>query len=600
MEFEKLTHIPLLTEDPAFIALQKLAKERQSASLNMLFQHNQARFAELHYQLDDLLIDFSKQRIDQQVLAALEALATHRNLPEMIEVLFSETGINQSEDRAAMHWALRTPKAVLNQLGIDPSVSDSIHGELEKMYALVEKIHQGQYRGATGEVVTDVVNIGVGGSDLGPLMTSYALADFKVMTEKPLNVHFVSTMDGSQLSELLHQLRPETTLFIISSKSFGTIDTLKNAETVRSWVQKALGKSPEVLTNHFIGVSSNAKAMSAWGIAKERQLYLWDWVGGRYSLWSTIGLPIALTIGVEGFKEFLAGGFLMDEHFRRSPFQQNLPMLIGLIEIWNSNCLNIQTHAVLPYDGRLKYFASYLQQLEMESNGKEITRNLEKVNYATCPIIWGEVGPNAQHAFYQLLHQGTHAVSADFIAPKRRYNDAQFTYSENATELIEQHQLALANCLAQSRLLAFGNGALGNGMQSNGVQSNGAQGNETQDNDTYGNAAFEISRSANNPVDKAIDTPLYKQYEGNQPSTTILIESLTPKTLGMLIALYEHKVFVQSVIWNINPFDQWGVEKGKEIANQLIPLLKDDGQKDIMIDSSTEGLIQYLQGAEPK
>ena len=556
-----LETLPPLSADPHYIALEQMAESMRKKPLVQLFEQNPHRFEALHFQLEELLIDFSKQRVDADILAQLAALTESRKLAESIELLFSEAKINQSENRAAMHWALRTPKEALEQLGIDPQISSAIHHELEKMYALVEQIHQGQYRGATGEVVTDVVNIGVGGSDLGPLMASYALADFTVRTEKELNIHFVSTMDGSQLSELLHQLRPETTLFIISSKSFGTIDTLKNAATVRSWMEKALGDAPQLLKNHFIGISSNAEAMSRWGIAKERQLYLWEWVGGRYSLWSAIGLPIALTIGVDGFKSFLEGGFIMDRHFRSASFSDNLPMLLAMIEIWNSNCLDIQTHAVLPYDGRLKYFASYLQQLEMESNGKNITRRNERVDYTTCPIIWGEVGPNAQHAFYQLLHQGTEAVSADFIAPKRRYTDAQFTYSDNAEELIEQHDLALANCLAQSRLLAFGNAALGGKRQGEGLKE---------------------------------EIPPYRGYEGNQPSSMLLIESLTPKTLGMLIALYEHKVFVQSVIWNINPFDQWGVEKGKEIASQLMPYLKREQHDQQLLDSSTRGLIDFL------
>ena len=296
--------------------------------------------------------------------------------------------------------------------------------------------------------------------------------------------------------------------------------------------------------------------MTEWGIAAENQLLLWDWVGGRYSLWSCIGLPIALSIGVDGFKQLLAGAHAIDQHFQQAPFEQNLPVLLAMLGIWNNNFLNIQTHAVLPYDGRLKHFAAYLQQLEMESNGKSIQRNDKKVSLDTCPIIWGEVGPNAQHAFYQLLHQGTHAVSCDFIAPVQRYNANQFTYAENAEALIEQHQLALSNCLAQSRLLAFGNQALD---------------------------PEELSGLA-----------LYQQYAGNQPSSTILLEELSPYSLGMLIALYEHKVFVQSVIWNINPFDQWGVEKGKAIANQLLPILNRTTPDLSQLDVSTQGLIRVL------
>ncbi len=554
------------SQSPEMKKLALLAESFEAKHLSELFAEDPARFQHFSESVDDLIVDFSKQRLSLEVKDALMALASAKKLDHWVERLFSGDTLNHSEGRAAMHWMLRTPENY--SAGNLSEVHQGVHTQLQRMYRLVEKIHAGQYRGVTGEVITDVVNIGVGGSDLGPLMATYALSDFEVKTAKPLGVHFVSTMDGSQLSELLYRLRPATTLFIISSKSFGTIDTLTNAETVRIWLQKRLGTSKAALDNHFIGVSCNTKAMTQWGIAKENQLLLWDWVGGRYSLWSCIGLPIALMIGVEGFKSFLEGAHAMDMHFRNAPFSQNLPVLMALIGVWNSNFLGMQTQAILPYDGRLKYFASYLQQLEMESNGKSITRDDEWVNTTTCPIVWGEVGPNAQHAFYQLLHQGTHAVSSDFIAPIKRYNAEQFTYSDSAESLVEQHHLALANCLAQSRLLAFGNGALEDGTDQK---------------------QREIEAS-----------PLYKQYRGNQPSTTILMEALTPKTLGMLIALYEHKVFVQSVIWNINPFDQWGVEKGKEIANQLLPLLSGDLTELSAVDSSTRGLIERLIKDEQK
>ncbi|MFW1857371.1 glucose-6-phosphate isomerase [Acinetobacter defluvii] len=530
--------------------LKQLAALQKNIHLNELFESEKNRFEQYSVQYQDLTFDFSKHRIDQAVLQTLIQFAKSKDLGQWIERLFSEEQINYTEQRAAMHWALRQP------IQNPHHVVKAVHEQLERMYALVEKIHAGQYRGVTGEVIQDVVNIGVGGSDLGPLMVTHALSDYKVHTAKPLNVHFVSTMDGSQLSELLHQLRPETTLFIISSKSFGTIDTLSNAQTVRQWLEKALGQCEGILKNHFIGVSTKPEKMSAWGIAPDNQLLLWDWVGGRYSLWSCIGLPIALTIGVNGFKQLLAGAYAMDKHFQQADFSENLPVLMAMLGVWNNNFLNIQTHAVLPYDGRLKYFAAYLQQLEMESNGKSIQRNNEKVEYDTCPILWGEVGPNAQHAFYQLLHQGTHAVSCDFIAPVHRYNANQFTYAENAEALVEQHHLALSNCLAQSRLLAFGNQALNQ--------------------------------------EELSDLPKYQQYEGNQPSTTLLMKELSPYSLGMLIALYEHKVFVQSVMWNINPFDQWGVEKGKEIANQLLPILNQQQHDLSALDASTQGLIKVL------
>ncbi len=534
--------------------LLSLKNELKNKHLTNFFAEDDERFQKFSVNLDNVVFDFSKHRVNQAVLDHLVEWANAQELKPWIKRLFSSEAINYTEQRAAMHWALRLP--LHNQQHAE--VAAQVHQQLQRMYALVEKIHAGQFRGATGEVIQDVVNIGVGGSDLGPAMVSHALSDFKKQTTKPLDVHFVSTMDGSQLSALLHQLRPETTLFIISSKSFGTIDTLSNAQTVRLWLEKALGQHSHILKHHFIGVSTKPEKMTEWGITPENQLLLWDWVGGRYSLWSCIGLPIALTIGVEGFKQLLAGAYAMDQHFRNAPFAQNIPVLMGLLGAWNTNFLDIQTHAILPYDGRLKYFAAYLQQLEMESNGKSIQRTGEQVETNTCPIVWGEVGPNAQHAFYQLLHQGTQAVSCDFIAPVKRYNAQQFTYVDNAEALIEQHHLALSNCLAQSRLLAFGNQALDQA---------------------------ELN-----------DLPAYKQYAGNQPSSTILLKELTPYSLGMLIAMYEHKVFVQSVLWNINPFDQWGVEKGKEIANQLLPILSGESQNISELDASTQGLLKILLG----
>ncbi|HCQ5325398.1 glucose-6-phosphate isomerase [Acinetobacter baumannii] len=534
--------------------LHSLVEKNSNLHIKELFASESDRFQQYSVKFDQLVFDYSKHRVTKSVLEQLVALAKTKQLTHWIERLFSQDKVNCTEQRAAMHWALRLPL----EYSKFPELTEKVHNQLQRMYALVEKIHAGQYRGATGEVIQDVVNIGVGGSDLGPQMVTHALSDFKVKTAKPLNVHFVSTMDGSQLSELLHQLRPETTLFIISSKSFGTIDTLSNAQTVRQWLEKALGKHERVVKSHFIGVSTKAEKMSEWGIAPENQLLLWNWVGGRYSLWSCIGLPIALSVGVEGFQQLLAGAHAVDEHFQNTSFEQNIPVLMALLGVWNNNFLNIQTHAVLPYDGRLKYFAAYLQQLEMESNGKSVQRDGQKVELDTCPIVWGEVGPNAQHAFYQLLHQGTQAVSCDFIAPIQRYNSDHFTYVENAEALVEQHHLALSNCLAQSRLLAFGNEAL-----------------DTKELESL---------------------PIYKQYEGNQPSSTLLLKELNPYSLGMLIALYEHKVFVQSVIWNINPFDQWGVEKGKQIADQLLPILNGVQNDLSTLDASTRGLIKILLG----
>lgn len=546
---------PYIVEDiqDVMFRLNELKIEFKQKHLTELFAKDKERFNQFSVNLDPIFFDFSKHRVDQRVIHSLVQWAHAQDLKPWIKRLFSSEEINATENRAVMHWALRLPKNAKQHT----KVAAEVHVQLERMYALVNKIHDGQFRGATGEVIQDVVNIGVGGSDLGPLMVSHALSDFKKITAKPINVHFVSTIDGSQLSDLLHKLRPETTLFIISSKSFSTIDTLSNAQTARLWLERSLGQEPQVLKHHFIGVSTKPEKMTAWGISPEHQLLFWDWVGGRYSLWSCIGFPIALSIGVEGFRHFLAGAHAMDQHFQNAPFEKNIPVLMGLLGAWNNNFLDIQTHAVLPYDGRLKYFAPYLQQLEMESNGKSTQRSGNKVDANTCPIIWGEVGPNAQHAFYQLLHQGTHSVSSDFLAPVKRYNAKQFTYVNSADALQEQHNLALSNCLAQSRLLAFGNQVL--------------------------------------DQKELHSLPAYKQYTGNQPSSTILAQELNPYSLGMLIAMYEHKVFVQSVLWNINAFDQWGVEKGKEIANQLLPILNGE-ESSVHLDESTEGLINILMG----
>lgn len=531
--------------------LQLLAAQFKKVHLADLFAQDKQRFAHLHAQFQGMLLDYSKERLDTAVLSQLVHLAEKKQLATWIEKLFSGVEINHTEQRAAMHWALRMPK-MTNTQDAHYAVNQQVHEQLDKMSALVAKIHAGQLRGVSGEKITDVVNIGVGGSDLGPLMVCRALQSFNV--SKKVTVHFASTMDGSQLSQIVKALRPASTLFIISSKSFTTIDTLSNAETARRWLWDALGDAQAVLDCHFVAVSTATEKMNQWGIAADMQLNLWDWVGGRYSLWSAIGLPIAIAIGMTHFKELLAGAFAIDRHFQTAPWQENLPVLLALIGVWNNNYLDIHTHAILPYDGRLKYLTSYLQQLEMESNGKSIRRNEVEVDYPTCPIIWGEVGPNAQHAFYQLLHQGTPVVSTDFILAKQRYRADEANITGQPLETLQQqHQLSIANCLAQSRLLAFGSHAVQDGEQ----------------------------------------LPSYRQYLGNKPSSTLLIPQLDPYYLGALIALYEHKVFVQSVMWDINPFDQWGVEMGKSIAQELLPILNGMGDSQLM-DSSTLGLLGEL------
>ncbi|MFC4951589.1 glucose-6-phosphate isomerase [Acinetobacter puyangensis] len=530
--------------------LQTLAKKFKNIHLNDLFQSDPERFEHLHIENNGLLFDYSKERLDQNVLDQLIALAHEKQLGHWIDKLFSKEHINHTEQRSAMHWALRTPRSNDEN---DPNfdVNQLVHEQLDKMAEIVHKIQSGQFRGTTGEKITDVVNIGVGGSDLGPLMVCRALAPYQKATDQ-INVHFASTMDGSQLSQIVENLRPASTLFIISSKSFTTVDTLSNADTARQWLVESLGDHESVMRCHFIGVSTSTEKMQNWGIAPDLQLNLWDWVGGRYSLWSAIGLPIAILIGMERFKEFLQGAYFIDQHFRQADWHENLPVLLALIGIWNNNYLDIHTHAILPYDGRLEFFTSYLQQLEMESNGKSIRRDDSQVDYPTCPIIWGEVGPNAQHAFYQLLHQGTLTVSTDFIIAKTRYRNKQLSKRDKPFEALQkQHLLSISNCLAQSRLLAFGSHAVKNSES----------------------------------------MPSYRQYYGNKPSSTIIIPQLDPFYLGALIALYEHKVFVQSVLWDINPFDQWGVEMGKAIAQALLPYIASD-EVDDTLDSSTKGLLK--------
>lgn len=530
--------------------INQLAENFQNIHIHDLFEQDEQRFETFHLRQNGILFDYSKQRLNKEVLDQLIELAKEQKLDQWIQNLFSQETVNHTEQRSAMHWALRMPK-IQDEQHPDFEINQEVHKQLERMTKIVDKIHLGQFRGSTGEKITDIVNIGVGGSDLGPLMVCRALANYQD-AKSEVKVHFASTMDGSQLSQIVEKLHPASTLFIISSKSFTTIDTLSNAETARQWLMTRLGKSKSVVDCHFIGVSTNSEKMDAWGISSKLQLNLWDWVGGRYSLWSAIGLPIAILIGMDKFKQFLQGAYDMDQHFQHAKWHENLPVLLALIGIWNNNFLDIHTHAVLPYDGRLEFFTSYLQQLEMESNGKSIRRDDVQVDYDTCPIIWGEVGPNAQHAFYQLLHQGTMTVSTDFIIAKTRYRNKSLSKCEKPFDsFLKQHQLSISNCLAQSRLLAFGSHA----------------------------------------VTVAEKLPNYRQYHGNKPSSTIIVPQLDPYYMGALIALYEHKVFVQSVIWNINPFDQWGVEMGKNIAQELLPFLNEEPST-VQLDTSTKGLLQ--------
>ena len=540
-----------VTDTPAWKALKDHAKNMDAVHLKTLFQQDPTRFSDFSVRNEQLLLDFSKQRITHDTLTLLKSLSESCQMDEWKERLFRGDHINTSEDRPALHTALRQPAGDTLMLDGENLVED-VQANLDKMADIVERIQSGQWRGYSGLPIDTIVNIGVGGSDLGPYMTCSALTNAQLPSGRKLNVHFVSSMDGSQIADLLGTLVPMRTLFILSSKSFTTIDTLSNANTAREWLRSASGVKDEILNRrHFIGVSANPAKMVEWGIPKKSQLNFWDWTGGRYSMWSTIGLPIALKIGMPRFKELLAGAHAMDTHFKNAPFEENLPTLLGMISVWNINFLGIHAHAILPYDGRLAHLPAYLEQLEMESNGKSVSRQGEPVELRTCPIIWGEVGPNAQHAFYQLLHQGTESVMCDFIAPARRYQD-----TGNA-ELRQQHTLTLANCLAQSRILALGDSVL-------------------DDNES---------------------APVHKRYRGNQPSTTVLLDELTPFSFGQLIALYEHKTFVQSVIWDINPFDQWGVELGKKMATDLLKPLAKESTGD-NLDSSSKGLLDIIHAKQ--
>lgn len=531
-----------MNHSPLWRSLERHAK--QMPTIATLFeqaeQQGMDRASDFGVKAPYMLIDYAKQCIDQSVMQMLLDLADECQLSQKINDLLQGQKVNDSEGRAALHTALRLPKSCNLQVG-GQSVVQDVHDSLDKAENIVNRIRQGVWRGYSGKAITDVVSIGVGGSDLGPLMANRALAEYK---DTKIDVHFVSNMDGTQLESLLSHLDAQTTLFIIASKSFGTIDTLSNAKTALSWLCEFTPKAV-ALRRHFIGVSANAGKMSDWGIHPDNQLLFWEWVGGRFSMWSSISLATAIAIGMDNFKAMLSGAHQMDEHFQNTPLADNAPVIMGLLAVWNASLLKIHGHTVLPYDGRLKFLPSYLTQLEMESNGKSVTRAGEPVDYATCPILWGEVGSNAQHAFYQLLHQGTQRVSCDFIICANRHSK----HTDQA--LIQQHQLALANCLAQSRVLAFGNQAL--------------------------------------PTSE--ESP-FRRYRGNQPSTTILLDRLTPQSLGALVALYEHKVYVASVLWHINPFDQWGVEIGKVMANSVYDVMQSSVLPEF--DASTNALIYAI------
>ena len=535
------------TQTAAWQALQKHFDEMKDVTIADLFAKDGDRFSKFSATFDDqMLVDYSKNRITEETLAKLQDLAKECDLAGAIKSMFSGEKINRTENRAVLHVALRnrsnTPILVDGK-----DVMPEVNAVLEKMKTFSEAIISGEWKGYTGKAITDVVNIGIGGSDLGPYMVTEALRPYK----NHLNMHFVSNVDGTHIAEVLKKVNPETTLFLVASKTFTTQETMTNAHSARDWFLKAAGDEKHV-AKHFAALSTNAKAVGEFGIDTANMFEFWDWVGGRYSLWSAIGLSIVLSIGFDNFVELLSGAHAMDKHFSTTPAEKNLPVLLALIGIWYNNFFGAETEAILPYDQYMHRFAAYFQQGNMESNGKYVDRNGKVVDYQTGPIIWGEPGTNGQHAFYQLIHHGTKMVPCDFIAPAITHNP-----------LSDHHQKLLSNFFAQTEALAFG-------------KSREVVEQEYRD-------------QGKDPATLDYVVP-FKVFEGNRPTNSILLREITPFSLGALIALYEHKIFTQGVILNIFTFDQWGVELGKQLANRILPELKDD--KEISShDSSTNGLI---------
>ncbi|BDS47874.1 glucose-6-phosphate isomerase [Escherichia coli] len=535
------------TQTAAWQALQKHFDEMKDVTIADLFAKDGDRFSKFSATFgDQMLVDYSKNRITEETLAKLQDLAKECDLAGAIKSMFSGEKINRTENRAVLHVALRnrsnTPILVDGK-----DVMPEVNAVLEKMKTFSEAIISGEWKGYTGKAITDVVNIGIGGSDLGPYMVTEALRPYK----NHLNMHFVSNVDGTHIAEVLKKVNPETTLFLVASKTFTTQETMTNAHSARDWFLKAAGDEKHV-AKHFAALSTNAKAVGEFGIDTANMFEFWDWVGGRYSLWSAIGLSIVLSIGFDNFVELLSGAHAMDKHFSTTPAEKNLPVLLALIGIWYNNFFGAETEAILPYDQYMHRFAAYFQQGNMESNGKYVDRNGNVVDYQTGPIIWGEPGTNGQHAFYQLIHQGTKMVPCDFIAPAITHNP-----------LSDHHQKLLSNFFAQTEALAFG-------------KSREVVEQEYRD-------------QGKDPATLDYVVP-FKVFEGNRPTNSILLREITPFSLGALIALYEHKIFTQGVILNIFTFDQWGVELGKQLANRILPELK-DGKEVSSHDSSTNGLI---------
>ncbi|HEB98950.1 MAG TPA: glucose-6-phosphate isomerase [Thiotrichales bacterium] len=539
------------TQTTAWQALTDHFFEIRDRHMRELFAEDPGRFDRFSLRFGDLLLDFSKNRITEETFALLLDLARECDVEGWIRRMFAGDPINFTERRPVLHVALRNrSNRPIRVNGED--VMPAVNTVLERMRAFSEAVRNGEWRGFTGEAMTDVVNIGIGGSDLGPQMVCRALT---AHAEGGPRAHFVSNVDGSHIAGTLRELSPETTLFIVASKTFTTQETLTNARTARTWLVEEFGDEAAV-ARHFVAVSTNAEAVRAFGIDPENMFGFWDWVGGRYSLWSAIGLPIALHVGMDRFEELLAGAHAMDEHFRTAPLAENLPVVLALLGIWYINFFGAETHAILPYDQYLDRFPAYFQQGDMESNGKRVDREGRVVDHATGPVVWGEPGTNGQHAFFQLLHQGTRLVPADFLAA-----------AEPAHPIGDHHRILLSNFFAQTEALMRGR--------------------------TEAEARAELQ--AQGLSGEALERLLpHRVFPGNRPTNSILYRRLDPRTLGSLIALYEHKIFVQGVIWNINSFDQWGVELGKQLAGTILPEL--EGPEPVAThDASTNGLINHYK-----
>ncbi len=537
---------------PVWQSLQEHAQQLKQQHLRELFATDPGRFDRFSLKFGELLLDYSKNFITEESLALLIELANKAELKAWIDRMFSGDPINNTEGRAVLHTALRnrsnTPVMVDGQ-----DVMPEVNRVLEQMEGFCNRVRHGIWRGYSGKPITDIVNIGIGGSDLGPHMVATALRPY---WKKGLSAHFVSNVDGTDINETLAKISPETTLFIIASKTFTTRETMTNAHSARQWFLDHCGGDHSHIRHHFVAVSTNETAVKAFGIDHENMFEFWDWVGGRYSLWSAIGLPVALVVGMDNFGKLLAGAHEMDQHFSSTDFSANMPVILGLLGIWYRNFFEAGNHAILPYDHSLRLLPAYLQQADMESNGKRVTRDGAPVSYDTGPVIWGQPGTNGQHAFFQLIHQGTELVPADFILPARTHHP-----------ISEHHEILSANCIAQTEALMRG---------------------KTEDE-----VRKELSDVGMDAAQIDALAP-HKVFPGNKPTNTLLMRQLTPYNLGKLIALYEHKIFVESIIWNINAFDQWGVELGKQLAG-VIEVELDSALPCTGHDSSTNGLVNYLK-----